>query len=162
MPPTIFRQEQHGYLASIEWRFLPETFADLAVPDPSGGDQHREGAVSETGERPPPRHQARIRAAWTRPRIPLLPGEAASAMSRVLLVADSGSGVGASLPSSDFIFINVDLTVVLPRDPQGEWLLLESSTTVGSDGTGLAVTRLSDPLGAVGEGLQTLLVAPRG
>lgn len=83
-------------------------------------------------------------------------------MSRALLVADSGSGIGAALPSSRFIFINVDLAVVLPRDPIGDWLLLEASTTIGSDGTGLAVTRLSDSSGACGQGWQTLLVAPRG
>ncbi|HUJ05668.1 MAG TPA: thioesterase family protein, partial [Streptosporangiaceae bacterium] len=102
-----------------------------------------------------------VRVAWTRPRIPLLAGEEASPMSRALLVADSGSGLGAALPASEFIFINVDLNVVLPRDPAGEWLLLESSTIVGSDGTGLATTRLSDQLGACGRGWQTLLVAPR-
>lgn len=146
LPPLIFRREQHGYLASIDWRFMPEEFADLSAPDATGG---------------PPGSAAPVRAAWTRPRIPLLPDEQPSSMSRALLVADSGSGIGAALPSSAFIFINVDLTVVLPRDPAGEWLLLESSTTVGSDGTGLARTRLSDPLGSCGQGWQTLLVAPR-
>src|SRR5712691_1820644 len=54
---------------------------------------------------------AQGRAAWTRPRIPLLPDEQSSPMSRVLLVADSGSGVGAALASTDFLFINVDLAV---------------------------------------------------
>ena len=82
-------------------------------------------------------------------------------MSRTLLVADSGSGVGAALPASGFIFINVDLSVVLPRDPAGEWLLLEASTAVGADGTGLATTRLSDQHGSFGRAWQTLLVAPR-
>ena len=82
-------------------------------------------------------------------------------MARALLVADSGSGVGAALPARDFIFINVDLTVVLPRDPTGEWLLLEPSTTIGSEGTGLTLTRLSDLLGACGHGMQTLVIAPR-
>jgi hypothetical protein len=82
-------------------------------------------------------------------------------MSRALLVADSGSGISAVLPSSDFLFINVDLTVVLPRDPVGEWLRLDAETSIGKDGTGLAITRLSDQLGECGKGLQTLLVAPR-
>ena len=81
-------------------------------------------------------------------------------MSRTLLVADSGSGVGAALSAARFIFINVDLTVVLPRDPVGDWLLLESSTVIGADGTGLATTRLADPLGSFDRALQTLLVAP--
>jgi len=140
-PPSIFRRDDDGYLGSIEWRFMPGT------PPPAGRG---------TG----PMH-SRVRAAWTRPRIPLLPGEDASPMSRTLLVADSGSGVGAALPSTDFIFINVDLTVTLPRDPVGDWLLLEAATSVGATGTGLAMTRLSDRRGAFGRAMQTLLVAPR-
>jgi len=133
-PPEIFERNQRGYLAAIEWRFMAS-------------------APGEAG--------LRGRAAWTRPRIPLLPDEDPSPMSRALLVADSGSGLGAALAPTEYLFINVDLTVVLLRDPAGEWLLLESSTTVGSDGTGLATTRLSDPGGACGRGWQTLLVAPR-
>ena len=82
-------------------------------------------------------------------------------MSRALLVADSGSGVGAALPVAEYTFINVDVSVVLPRDPIGEWLLLEASTAVGSDGTGLAMTRLSDRTGPFGRAWQTLIVAPR-
>ena len=81
-------------------------------------------------------------------------------MCRTLLVADSGSGVGAALPVSDFTFVNVDLTVIAQRDPMGEWLLLEASTVIGADGTGLASTRLSDPQGSFGRGIQTLIVAP--
>jgi len=130
--PPIFRRHRDGYLASIEWRFVP--------PGSSGG---------------------RARAVWTRPLLPLLPGEDPSPMSRALLVADSGNGVSAVLSASEFLFINVDLTVTLPRDPAGDWLLLEASTTIGKDGTGLALTRLSDQLGRCGMGMQTLLVAPR-
>lgn len=133
--PSIFSREPEGYLASIEWRFLPQ----------------------EPGD---PRY-AQVMAAWTRPRIPLLPDEEPSAMSRALLVADSGSGVGAALPATEFVFVNVDLTIVLSRDPVGEWLLLEAATAVGSDGTGLAMTRLSDQTRPCGRAWQTLLVAPR-
>jgi Thioesterase-like superfamily len=121
-----------GYLSAIEWRFLDGGF-----------------------EQPAPGR------AWTRPRIPLVAGEDASPMCRTLLVADSGSGVSAVLDPARFIFINVDLTVVLPRDPIGEWLLLEAATTTGTQGTGLAETALSDLSGRCGTALQTLLLAPR-
>jgi Thioesterase-like superfamily len=67
---------------------------------------------------------------------------------------------GMSVPL-DFLFINVDLTVVLPRDPSGEWLLLDAVTTIGGNGTGLTETTLSDVQGPCGTALQTLLVAPR-
>jgi len=142
VPPQIFKQEPEGYLASIEWRFLPSEL-----------DEYVGTALSH--------RTARTRAAWARPRIPLLPGEQASPMARTLLVADSGSGVGAALPSTEFIFINVDVTVALPRDPAGDWLLLEAETVVGGAGTGLAKTRLSDLTGPCGQAWQTLLVAPR-
>ena len=81
-------------------------------------------------------------------------------MCRALLVADSGSGISAVLDGARFIFINVDLTVSLTRDPAGEWILLESRTRTGTDGAGLATTVLSDTTGICGTGLQTLLVAP--
>ena len=142
LPPHIFTADPVGYLAAIEWRFLG------AGPGP-GAPGGQAPATSP------------VRAVWTRPRITLLPGEEMPAMSRALLVADSGSGVGAALPASRYIYINVDHTVVLPRDPSREWLNLESSTVIGADGTGLATTRLADPLGSCGSAWQTLLVAPR-
>ncbi|HEY7147365.1 MAG TPA: thioesterase family protein [Streptosporangiaceae bacterium] len=130
--PDFRRAHTDGYLSAIEWRFVTG----------GGFREYAEGS------------------AWTRPRIPLLPGEHASPMSRALLVADSGSGVAAALDPGKFQYINVDLTVVLPRDPAGDWLLLDSATTIGSDGTGLAQTSLSDTGGWCGRAMQTLLVAP--
>ena len=132
VPPNLPSAHTTGYMAAIEWRFV-------------------DGGSAETA---PAR-------AWTRPVIPLLTGEDASPMCRALLVADSGSGVGAVLDPAHFLFINVDLTVVLPRDPVGEWLLLEAMTTTNTQGTGLAETALSDRLGRCGTAIQTLLVAPR-
>jgi hypothetical protein len=138
--PDIFTRQRHGYLTMIEWRFKPDDY-----------DNARQG---------PEARQARVRSAWTRPRIPLLAGEETSPMCRTLLVADSGSGVSAALPVAEFTFVNVDLTVIAQRDPMGDWLLLEASTVIGADGTGLASTRLSDQQGSFGRGLQTLIVAP--
>jgi hypothetical protein len=131
-PPEFRRAHTAGYLSAIEWRFVS-----------AGG--FREHAVG---------------SAWTRPRIPLLPGEQASPMSRALLVADSGSGVAAALDPLRFQYINVDLTVILARDPAGEWLLLDSATTIGADGTGLTESTILDPGGKCGQAMQTLLVAP--
>ncbi|MGN6791702.1 MAG: thioesterase family protein [Streptosporangiaceae bacterium] len=147
VPPQIFKQEHDGYLASIEWRFLPSELDEYVASGSAGP--------------PPSPRTALARAAWARPKIPLLPGEQPSPMARTLLIADSGSGVGAALPATEFIFINVDVTVALPRDPAGEWLLLEAETVIGADGTGLATTRLSDQAGPCGRAWQTLLVAPR-
>jgi hypothetical protein len=130
--PSFFDGRTAGYLSAVDWRFL------------SGGNLDR-------GER------ARV---WARSRIPLVPGEEPSPMCRALLIADSGSGVSAVLDPARFLFINVDLTVVLQRDPAGEWLLLDAATSIGDQGTGRAETIVSDRGGACGSALQTLLVAP--
>jgi len=132
LPPRLPNAHTAGYLAAIEWRFLD-----------GGFDQPAPGR------------------AWTRPRLPLVAGEDATPMCRALLVADSGSGVSAVLDPARFLFINVDLTVVLPRDPAGEWLLLEAMTTTNTQGTGLTETALSDTIGRCGTAVQTLLVALR-
>ncbi len=119
-----------GYLTAIDWRFAA-------------------GGFDQTGPS----------LAWGRPRIPLLPGEELSPMCRTLLIADSGNGVGAVVDPREFQFLNVDLTVVLQRDPEGEWILLEPATTMGGQGTGLAQTAIFDRGGYVGTGMQTLLVS---
>lgn len=131
--PAFFDGRLAGYLSAIDWRFL------------SGGN-------FDAMER------ARV---WARPKISLIPGEEPSPMGRALLIADSGSGVSAVLDPARFLFINVDLTVVLQRDPAGEWLLLDAASAIGDQGTGVAETILSDAAGECGRALQTLLVAPR-
>jgi len=137
LPPTASQPRfpggfSDGYLSHIEWRFESGSFD---VPGPC--------------------------TAWGRPRIPLLPGEAMAPMSLTLLIADTGSGISRTLDPQQFIFINVDVTVILQRDPIGEWVRLDAETTMGGIGTGLAETQLSDTSGVVGAALQTLLVSPR-
>ena len=122
-----------GYLQNIDWRYVGAGGFDLPGP-----------AV-----------------VWARPKIPLIPGEELSPMCRALLLGDSGSGVSSALDPVKFLFINTDLTVILPRDPVGEWLLLDSVSTIGERGTGLAETTLSDAHARCGTAVQTLLVAPR-
>ena len=123
---------QEGYLSEIDWRFVSGNFTE---PGP-----------------------CRV---WVRPRIPLLPGEELSPMCRTVLVADSGSGVSMTVDPLKYTFMNVDLTVIVHRDPVGEFVLLDAVTSMGGTGTGLAETRLADTSGVVGSCLQTLLVARR-
>jgi Acyl-CoA thioesterase C-terminal domain/Acyl-CoA thioesterase N-terminal domain len=131
-PPEFPGGHLAGYLSQVEWRFVTGKFSE---PGPC--------------------------QVWARPLLPLLPDEDLSPMGRTLLLGDSGSGISMAVDPTAFIFINVDLTVILQRDPAGEWLLLDAVTTMGGSGTGLAETRFSDPAGVVGTGIQTLLVSPR-
>jgi Acyl-CoA thioesterase N-terminal domain/Acyl-CoA thioesterase C-terminal domain len=122
-----------GYLDAVEWRYVAGQGFESLGP-----------AV-----------------VWARPAIPLIPGEDLYPMARALLIADSGSGVSATLDARRFLFINVDLEVVLTRDLEGEWVLLDAATTIGEQGTGLAEARISDTRGGCGSATQTLIVAPR-
>jgi hypothetical protein len=121
-----------GYLSAVEWRLVAGGFAE---PGPC--------------------------TAWTRLREPLVPDEEPSGLQRVLAVADSGNGLSSELPIT-WLFINPELTVHLHREPIGEWVCVDATTTVSPGGAGLATTALSDDAGPVGVGAQALLVAPRG
>jgi hypothetical protein len=121
-----------GYLSAVEWRFVSGHFTQ---PGPS--------------------------AAWTRMVHPLVPDEEPSPLQRVLVVADSGNGISSELDLTRWLFINPELTVHLHREPVGEWVCLDATTTISPGGAGLATSVLSDPDGPVAVGAQTLLVAPR-
>ena len=98
---------------------------------------------------------------WMRMRQPLVAGENPSPLQRVLVAADSGNGVSATLDWSRYLFINVDLSVHLHRLPVGEWVCLDAVTLPESHGVGLADTALFDERGPLGRALQTLLVRER-
>jgi hypothetical protein len=121
-----------GYLSAIEWRFVKGDFA-------------RNGPA----------------AAWTRLRHPLVEGEEPTPLQRVLTVADSGNGISSELDLQHWHFINPELSVHLHREAVGEWICLDASTAISTGGAGLATSVLSDEVGPVAVGAQTLLVSPR-
>ena len=121
-----------GYHSAVEYRFIEGGFVE---PGPA--------------------------TVWMRSKVPLAAGEPLSSLCRVLVVADSGNGVSATLDWRRFLFINVDLSVHLHRLPAGEWVCLDAVTLPESDGVGLADTALFDERGALGRAAQTLVVSER-
>ena len=99
--------------------------------------------------------------AWFRLKVPLVEDQEPSALQRLAAAADFGNGIGASLPWSEWIFINPDLTLYVERVPVGEWICLDSRTIIADGGTGLAESVLYDESGRVGRAIQSLLVARR-
>jgi len=120
-----------GYISAVEWRAVSGGFT---VPGPA--------------------------KVWARLRYPLVPDEETTPLQRVLVLADSASGVSGELDVSRWLFINPELTVHLHRDVRGEWICLDAATTISADGAGLATSVLSDLDGPVGISAQALLVAP--
>jgi hypothetical protein len=99
--------------------------------------------------------------AWMRMKVPLVDGEEPQPLERVLAAADSGNGVSSTLDWDRFLFINVDLSVHLHREPVGEWVCLDAITIPERTGIGIADTALYDEGGPIGRADQTLLVDER-
>jgi hypothetical protein len=100
-------------------------------------------------------------ACWLRMKVALVAGEKIAPLDRVLVAADSGNGVSNALDMAAHVFINPDLTVHLHRHPTGEWVCIDSATTVEADGIGLADTVLHDQDGPIGRSAQSLFIAGR-
>ena len=99
--------------------------------------------------------------AWFRLRVPLVAGEEPSPLQRLAAAGDFGNGISAVLRWDEFAFINPDLTLYLERPPDGEWIGLESRTTIAADGVGMAESAIYDSRGRVGRAIQALLVMRR-
>jgi hypothetical protein len=121
-----------GYLEAMEFRFAHGSFAELGPA-----------------------------ATWLRMRHPLIEGEEPSPLTRVLIAADSASGVSSALDWRDWLFINVDLSVYLHRLPRGEWVCLDATSTIEPQGVGLASSVILDEEGPIGRTEQSLFVDRR-
>lgn len=117
-----------GYLAAVDFRF-------------------ERGSFDERGPA----------LAWAQPRVPLLDGEELTGWQRVLVVADSGSGISMVHDPMQHPVINCDLTVVLHRDPTTEWVGLDATTVVNAGSGAMTSTTLLDRRGPIGIGVQTML-----
>ncbi|MBV9471588.1 MAG: thioesterase family protein [Solirubrobacterales bacterium] len=100
-------------------------------------------------------------AAWFRLRHPLIEGEAPTPLQRLAAAGDFGNGISAVLSWERHSFINPDLTLLIEREPVGEWICLQSQTRISEGGAGASDSVLSDQQGRVGRALQTLLVSQR-
>jgi hypothetical protein len=129
---TALPEWQCGFLAAIEWRFV------------RGGYALPGSAI-----------------AWTRMRYPLIEGEAVTPAQRLLLSADSANGISSPFDIRSWQFIPPELTVHCLRPPVGEWICLDASTQVQSEGVGLATADLYDEQGLVGRSAQALFISQR-
>ena len=97
---------------------------------------------------------------WTRLRIGLVAGQTATPFQHLLAMADAASGISAALDWMRFTFVNVDYSVALERQPEGEWLAMDAVTRPGPRGSAVCTAVLSDARGRIGSSSQALVVAP--
>lgn len=100
-------------------------------------------------------------AAWLRLTVPLIDGLPNSPAMRAAAAADFGNGLSWVLPAERFTFANADVSLQLARLPAGEWIGLDSVTTISANGRGCTTTQLHDEAGPFGMATQTLLVVAR-
>ncbi|MDB5654552.1 MAG: Acyl-CoA thioesterase [Tardiphaga sp.] len=100
-------------------------------------------------------------AIWYRLDRSIVEGAATSQVMRAVVAADFSNGTSAVLPFEHWTFLNADLTVSLARPPVGDWILLDSESWIGPDGTGLAASRLADITGYFGRAVQSLVIEKR-
>jgi hypothetical protein len=123
---------QCGFLAATEWRFVH-------------GDYALSGAAT----------------AWMRLRYPLIAGETVTPAQRLIAAADSANGISSPLDIRSWLFIPPELTVHSLRPPVGEWICVDATTLLQTEGVGLATSTLYDERGLVGRSAQSLLIAHR-
>jgi len=97
--------------------------------------------------------------AWLKT-VPLLNNETPSPFQRICPLADCGNAFGRNSDPDETMFMNADLTLVLHRDPIGEWLGTHSVGYWEPTSIGLADAQLFDKTGIVGRALQTLVLRP--
>lgn len=120
------------YLTAMEWRFVAGSFLE---PGPA--------------------------TCWLRAAYPLVLGEDISALGRVLIAADSASGISNTLDWRDWLFVNPDLSVYIHRLPVGEWVCLDAVTNPERHGVGMTSSVIHDERGPIGRTLQSLFITPR-
>lgn len=121
-----------GFSLSVECRY-----------DPSGS--HGEGGPATM---------------WMRTLVPLLTDEEPSPFQSICPLADCANGISRNVDIDEVWFVNPDLTVLLHRDPVGDWLCAQAISHWDSTGVGIADAALYDTVGPVGRAVQSLLLNP--
>lgn len=91
---------------------------------------------------------------------PLLADEVPSPFQRICPLADCGNGISRNAEVTDFSFVNPDLTIILHRLPESEWLASSAVSHWEPSGVGMSQATLFDEKGPVGTASQTLLIQP--
>jgi hypothetical protein len=96
---------------------------------------------------------------WIRLAVPVVPGEDPTGWQRAAAAADFGNGI-SSLVDFDgtTMFINPDLTIHLWREPEGEWVGMDSVSYASGTGIGASDSAMWDRRGRIGRTNQSLLL----
>lgn len=100
--------------------------------------------------------------AWIRTDHELIQDRAAGPLAGYVGLIDSANGIAVRADPRDLLFPNTDLTIHVVRQPDGDWLGLDTSVSFGPGGVGLTSSVLHDEHGPVGVAAQSLTLRRRG
>ena len=98
--------------------------------------------------------------AWLRDTRPLVDGEALLPSVRAAIAADVANPI-ANFSDTGLHFINADLTLVVARMPEGEWIGLEVTDRLSADGISVGECALHDTRGRFGHVAVCAVATPK-
>ncbi|MFE2996478.1 thioesterase family protein [Nocardia sp. NPDC059246] len=119
------------------------------------------GYIASIDTRPVGIPQPGRTTAWITTSLDLVAGERSEALASYIALVDTANGIAVRQEPTKWMFPNVDLTIHLYRQPEGEWTGLDTTVAFGHTGQGLTSTVLHDVRGAVGYAQQILTVRPQ-
>lgn len=119
------------------------------------------GYIATLDTRPVGHPQPGRTGAWIHSAVELVAGEPSEPPASFVALVDTANGIAVRQEPTKWMFPNVDLTIHLYRQPEGEWTGLDTSVTFGHAGQGLTSTVLHDVRGPVGVAQQILTVRPQ-
>ncbi|MFD4368240.1 thioesterase family protein [Rhodococcus sp. NPDC058521] len=99
--------------------------------------------------------------AWITTPVSLVADEDVSMLASYIALVDTANGIAVRQDPQKWMFPNVDLSIHLHRQPEGQWTGLDTTVTFGGAGQGLTTTVLHDIHGPVGRAHQILTVRPQ-
>ncbi|GAA3090059.1 thioesterase family protein [Streptomyces rectiviolaceus] len=118
------------------------------------------GYIASLDVRPLAPPQPGRTTAWISTDLDLVAGQTASTLASYIALVDTANGIAVREQPTAWMFPNVDLTVHLHRQPEGDWTGLDTTVAFGPTGQGITSTVLHDITGPVGHAQQMLTVRP--
>ncbi|TCJ96805.1 thioesterase family protein [Nocardia alba] len=119
------------------------------------------GYIASLDTRPVGLAQPGRTTAWVRSPMGLVSAESVDPLASYIALVDTANGIAVRQEPTKWMFPNLDLTLHLYRQPEGEWTGLDTSVTFGHTGQGLTSTVLHDIRGPVGVAQQVLTLRPQ-
>lgn len=100
-------------------------------------------------------------AVWMRVITPMIAGEPIDPLACVAAAADWGTTVAPPASLNDWTYASLDLSIHLSRMPRSDWMLLDGTSEVAGNGTGVATLRIGDTEGMFGTAHQSVFLNRR-